>query len=276
MSNHPGTGAVRIAILWTVFLTALFIGATSCKTPKQLQYFNNLPDSTTINLPPITPEERVIQYGDRVQISIGAKDEAAAAIFNKYGGVPTTGSNPSGSGGAAAGQPNSELAGYLVGNDGLLEFPVIGKVKAEGLTSGQLKDTLTGLLTPYLKQPLVIVRFMTFKFTVLGEVRTPGVFNLPMQRTTLLDALGAAGDLPHSAKRTIQIYRDYNGKRLITKINLNNKDVLYNPDAFLVKHNDVIYVQPRESRLLSEETRVYATFLAVAVSIATLVLTIKK
>lgn len=256
-------------------VAVILIVGMSCKTPKQLQYFNNLPDSTTINLPPITPEERVIQYGDRVQISIGAKDEAAAAIFNKYGGVPTTGSNPSGAGSAAS-QPASELSGYLVGADGMLEFPVIGKVKAEGLTGNKLKDTLTTLLSPYLKQPLVIVRFMTFKFTVLGEVRAPGVFNLPMQRTTLLDALGAAGDLPHSAKRTIQIYRDYNGKRLITKINLNDKDVLYDPNVFLIKHNDVIYVQPRESRLFSEETRVYATFLAVAVSIATLVLTIKK
>lgn len=275
MNNCPGLKLAGLNKISLALVAVILIVGMSCKTPKQLQYFNNLPDSTTINLPPIAPEERVIQYGDRVQISIGAKDEAAAAIFNKYGGVPTTGSNPSGAGGSAN-QPASELSGYLVGADGMLEFPVIGKVKAEGLTGNQLKDTLTSLLSPYLKQPLVIVRFMTFKFTVLGEVRAPGVFNLPMQRTTLLDALGAAGDLPHSAKRTIQIYRDYNGKRLITKINLNDKDVLYDPNVFLVKHNDVIYVQPRESRLFSEETRVYATFLAVAVSIATLVLTIKK
>jgi polysaccharide export outer membrane protein len=190
--------------------------------------------------------------------------------------VPTAGSNPSGAGGGALSQPNSELSGYLVDADGMLEFPIIGKIKTEGLTSRQLKDTLTGMLKPYLRDPLVIVRFMTFKFTVLGEVRTPGVFNLPMQRTTILDALGAAGDLPHTAKRMVEIYRDYNGQRIITKIDLRKKDVLYNADAFLVRHNDILYVQPRESRLLSEETRVYATFLTLAVGILTLILTVKK
>ena len=164
----------------------------------------------------------------------------------------------------------------MVDLDGMLEFPIIGRVKTEGLTSKQLKDTLTNLLTPYLKQPLVIVRFMTFKFTVLGEVRAPGVFNLPMQRTNLLDALGIAGDLPHSAKRTVAIYRDYNGQRIITKIDLRNKDFLYNPDAFLVKHNDVIYVQPRESRVLSEETKVYSSFLAVIIGVVALIITLKK
>jgi len=168
------------------------------------------------------------------------------------------------------------LAGYLVDFDGMLEFPIIGRVKTEGLTSRQLKDSLTVLLTPYLKQPIVIVRFMTFKFTVLGEVRTPGVYNLPMQRTNLLDALGIAGDLPHSAKRVVEIYRDYNGQRIITKIDLRNKAVLYDPEAFLVKHNDVIYVQPRETRVFSEETKVYSSFLAVVIALVTLVITLKK
>jgi polysaccharide biosynthesis/export protein len=248
----------------------------SCTVPKQLQYFNDLPDSAVIHLPPMQPDERVIQKGDRIQISIGAKDLEAAAVFNRYGGVPTAGSNPTGAGGGASAQPTSELAGYLVDFDGMLEFPIIGRVKTEGLTSRQLKDSLTVLLAPYLKQPIVIVRFMTFKFTVLGEVRTPGVYNLPMQRTNLLDALGIAGDLPHSAKRVVEIYRDYNGQRIITKIDLRNKAVLYNPDAFLVKHNDVIYVQPRETRVFSEEAKVYSSFLAAVIALVSLVITLKK
>jgi polysaccharide export outer membrane protein len=263
-------------IFYLGIIISIIVLGSSCSAPKQLQYFNDLPDSAIVHLPPMESEERLIQKGDRIQISIGAKDMEAAAIFNRYGGVPTTGSNPSGSGGGALGQPNSELAGYLVDFDGFLEFPVIGRVKTEGLTSKQLKDTLTSQLRPYLREPLVIIRFMTFKFTVLGEVRTPGVYNLPMQRTTILDALGAAGDLPHSAQRIVEIYRDYNGQRIITKVDLRKKDILYNQAAFLVRHNDVIYVQPRESRLLSEETRVYSSFLAAVVGIVTLIVTLKK
>jgi polysaccharide biosynthesis/export protein len=89
----------------------------------------------------------------------------------------------------------------------------------------------------------------------------------------LLDALGEAGDLPHSAKRSIEIYRDYNGQRIITKIDLRKKDVLYNSDVFIIRHNDVIYVQPRESRLFSEEAKVYLGLITLIISTLTLVIT---
>jgi polysaccharide export outer membrane protein len=255
-----------------IFILLTIITITSCTSAKQLRYFSDLPDSTTIHLPLIPSDERLMQIGDRLQISIGARDEAAAEVFNRYGGIVTSGSNPAG-GGMSGSQSNSELSGYLIDYDGKVEFPIIGRVKAEGLTSRELKDTLTKLVTPYLRDPLVSVRFMTFKFTVLGEVKTPGVFNLPMQRTTLLDALGQAGDLPHSAKRSIEIYRDYNGQRIITKIDLRKKDVLYNSDVFIIRHNDVIYVQPRESRLFSEEAKVYLGLITLIISTLTLVIT---
>jgi polysaccharide export outer membrane protein len=255
-----------------IFILLTIVTITSCTSAKQLRYFNDLPDSTTIHLPLMPSDERLMQIGDRLQISIGARDEAAAEVFNRYGGIVTSGSNPAG-GGMSGSQSNSELSGYLIDYDGKVEFPIIGRVKAEGLTSRELKDTLTKLVTPYLRDPLVSVRFMTFKFTVLGEVKTPGVFNLPMQRTTLLDALGQAGDLPHSAQRSIEIYRDYNGQRIITKIDLRKKDVLYNSDVFIIRHNDVIYVQPRESRLFSEEAKVYLGLITLIISTLTLVIT---
>jgi polysaccharide export outer membrane protein len=255
-----------------IFILLTIITITSCTSAKQLRYFNDLPDSTTIHLPLMPSDERLIQIGDRLQISIGARDEAAAEVFNRYGGIVTSGSNPAG-GGTSGSQSNSELSGYLIDYDGKVEFPIIGRVKAEGLTSRELKDSLTKLVTPYLRDPLVSVRFMTFKFTVLGEVKAPGVFNLPMQRTTLLDALGQAGDLPHSAKRSIEIYRDYNGQRIVTKIDLRKKDVLYNPDVFIIRHNDVIYVQPRESRLFSEEAKVYLGLITLMISTLTLIIT---
>ncbi|RYG05846.1 MAG: hypothetical protein EOO02_02515, partial [Chitinophagaceae bacterium] len=162
---------------------------------------------------------------------------------------------------------NSDVSGFWVDDLGTIEFPIIGRIRAEGLTSLQLKDTLTGLVAPYLRDPLVSVKFMTFKFTVLGEVRAPGTYVLSNQRTTLLDALGAAGDLPRTAKRyDIQLYRDYNGKRMIAKIDLSKKDILLDPELFQLKNNDVILVQPRDIRLFSEEARNY-------ISIVTLLLT---
>jgi polysaccharide export outer membrane protein len=271
MNNKNAFCKIEFIIIFFVLVTIF----TSCSTGNQLQYFRDLPDSTTVHLPLMPPDQRIIQLGDRIQVSFGAKDEEAAAVFNRYGGVVTSGGNPTGSVGVGS-QSNPELTGYLIDYDGYIEFPIIGKVKAEGLTTKELKDTLTKLVARYLRDPLVSVRFMTFKFTVLGEVGTPGVFNLPMQRTTILDALGQAGDLPHSAKRIIEVYRDYNGQRTITKIDLRKKELLYDTNTFIIKHNDILYVQPRESRLFSEEARFYTGLFTLVIGVVTLLISIIK
>ncbi|WP_432712752.1 polysaccharide biosynthesis/export family protein [Pedobacter sp.] len=244
-------------------LTVVAIVISSCASNKQLRYFNDLPEADRIELPHMSQVERTVQDGDRLLITIGAQDPEAAALFNAYGGVNSSGVNSSG-----AVRSESEIVGTLVDADGTIELPYMGKVKATGLTSMQLRDQLTLSLVKYLRGPLVTVKFFQIKFTVLGEVRNPGTFTLPLQRTTFLDALGAAGDLPISAKRhDIQIYRDYNGKRTIFKVDLRKKDLLYNQELFQVRHNDVIYVQPRDSRRFSDESRFYASMVTLTVGI---------
>jgi len=250
--------------LYCCLFSLLLLGA-SCSGVNQVKYFRDLPDSAFVSLPHLEQQPRLIQKGDRLQITIGAKNPEAAAVFNNYGSVPTSGGV--GQTGIGSNLLNSDVSGFWVDDQGSIEFPIIGKVQAEGLTAFALKDTLTRLVSPFLLDPLVSVKFITFKFTVLGEVNAPGTYVLSNQRTTLLDALGAAGDLPRSAKRyDIQLYRDYNGKRMIAKLDLRRMDILMNPELFQLKNNDVIIVQPRDVRLFSEETRNY-------ISLATLLLT---
>ncbi len=262
---------MRITRLLVVLL--VFLMLQSCTSVRQLRYFNDLPDSTVIHLPTQPQEERIIQVGDRLAISFAGANEEATTYFNSYGGVPTSGGVVGAGGTARVG----EVSGFQVDPDGNLEFPKIGKIKAAGKTNFQLRDTLEKLVAPYLKDPLVTVRFYSFKFTVLGEVRSPGTFDLPSQRTTLLDALGAAGDLPRSAKRhDIQVYRDYNGARKIEKIDLRNAAILNNPDMFQVKHNDVIIVQPRDVRLFGDEARTYIGLASLLISAATILIVIGR
>ncbi len=247
---------------------------SSCRTANQLRYFKDLPDSSSIQLPPLEQEPRIIQKGDRLQINIGGRSPEASTIFNNYGGVPTSGTQANASTSASG---TSELVGYLVDEDGKLSFPIIGDINAEGLTAKQVRDTIKQLVIPYLKDPLVNVRFINFKFTVLGEVRAPGTFVLSQQRTTLLDALGAAGDLPRSAKRyDIQLYRDYNGKRKISKIDLRKTELLNNSDLFQVRHNDVIIVQPRNVPLFTEESRLYIGFLSLLLGAVTVIISLTR
>jgi len=182
----------------STYIIAFLLIYSSCTPVKQLKYFQDLPDTSHISLPSMQPDERVIQIKDRLQITFGAVDDEAATIFNKYGGVLTSGTDLI----STAGTQQTELSGFLVDAEGTLDFPVLGKIRAVGLTAIQLKDTLTRKVAPYLKNPLVNVRFISFRVTVLGEVRAPGVYNLPIQNTTILDALGVSGDLPPSAKRS--------------------------------------------------------------------------
>lgn len=248
------------------FVSVLLLGA--CTSQKQIRYFNDLPDSAIVDLPPLKQEPRFIQEGDRLMIDIGAEDPRAANAFNNYGGTDGT------SGGVRGVQ---ETSGFLVNTDGYVEIGYLGKVKAAGLTTDQLKADLESKLQKYMKTPIVLVRFFLFKFTVLGEVRRPGTYTLPLQRTTFLDALGAAGDLPNSAKRSnIMIYRDYNGKRTVFTVDLRKKDILFNADQFQIKHNDIIYVKPRDSRFFSEETRFYVSMLTLLVGVYAIFLRYSK
>lgn len=215
---------------------ALGISFSSCTGIKNLQYFNDLPDSTHVFLPPISKEERVIEYGDQLNIMITAEEKDAVAYFNAQG----AGTAPGG--------------GFVVNSMGYLEFPIIGKVKVLGLTERQLKDNLTQLVGKYVKDPLIDVRFTSFRVTVLGEVKSPGAYTMDMQRTNIFQALAVAGDLPNTAKRSdIQLYRDYNGERAVIRFDLRKKDVLYNPEIFELRHNDVIYVKPFRRQLFRED-----------------------
>ncbi len=244
-------------------LSVLF---TSCTSYKQLRYFNDLPDSTVVHLPTMRQQERQIQYGDMVSIIFSGRNEESVNFFNRYGGPPTAGGGSGKSG-----------ATYMVDLYGDLEFPLWGKIRVLGMTNYQLEDTLKALVSTYLKDPIVTVRFPFFKFTVLGEVKAPGVKTIEAQRTTFLDVLAAAGDLPMSAKRyDISIYRDYNEVRTITKIDLRKKDILLNPDLFQIKHNDVIIVRPREVTFFLGEAKLYTGLIAVILGFITLAVTLSR
>jgi polysaccharide biosynthesis/export protein len=258
-----------ILMLFSIIYTAF----TSCTSTKKIQYFQDISDSLVMHLPPIDLEQRIIQKQDRLLISFGAQDPEAATVFNRYGGVSTSGLDQSGT----SANTGSDIAGFFVDQDGFLEFPLLGKMKAEGLTLQQFREALRKSSSFYLKNPYIIAKFLDFKVTVLGEVASPGTYNLPSTKASLFHALGAAGDLSRTAKRdNIQLFRDHNGVRTVTKIDLRSVKTLNDPQVFLLKNNDVLYVQPRKGGLISENTGFIAGIISVIVSAATLLVTINK
>jgi len=265
--NHTFSATLSFAGLAALVIML----ASSCSTSKKLNYFNDLPDKATNELQPMVTPERVIERGDRLDIAFIVRDQESAAFFNKHSmaaSATTAGI------GVAAGPTSPD---YLIDPDGEVEIPVVGKAKLAGLTTRQAKVKLTGLVSPFLKDPLVEVNFSTFKITVIGEVRTPGSFVISAQHATLFEALAAAGDLPHTAKRyNIQLYRDYNGKRTITKFDLRKSSVLDNPDIFQMRPNDVLYVQARSGSVFKEESALFASMFTILISAVTLGITIQN
>jgi len=268
--NRNHIPSATLILCFAAFVSML---TTSCSTGKKLNYFNDLPDAEAYELKAMPVPERIIERGDRLDVSFLVKDQESAAFFNKHStaGVAAVAAGVGIAGGSASN------ADYVIDGEGEIEVPVVGRVKLAGLTTQQAKQKLYGLVSPFLKDPLIEVNFTSFKVTVLGEVKNPGSFVISSQQSTLFAALAAAGDLPHSAKRyDIRLYRDYNGKRTIRKFDLRKASVLEDPDIFQMRPNDVIYVQARSGSLFKEEFGLFASVFTILLSAVTLGITIQN
>lgn len=213
----------------------------SCVSTRHLTNFNNVSDTTiTYQIQSIEP---VIQKNDILSISVNSLNKEASQPFNLY----TTSNNI----GNAISGTISQTSGYLVDQDGNIEFPALGVIQVAGLNKKQLKQKLEQALREkqLLYDPVVNIRYLNYKVTVLGEVNNPSVFNVPSEKITLLEALGMAGDLTPFAKRdNVLLIQDLeNGERKTHRINLNDDGLFTSPHYYL-KSNDVVYVAPNRAR----------------------------
>lgn len=146
---------------------------------------------------------------------------------------------------------NNEQMTYIVDIEGNLNFPVLGKMKVEGLTLRELSSKLSVEISKDIKNSTVNVLFTNYKITVLGEVHSPGTYTILSEKATLLQALGMAGDLSLGAKRdNILLIREVDGSYEHIRIDLRKSDIFSSP-YFYLRQNDVIYVTPTSSRVVS-------------------------
>lgn len=226
---------------------------TSCASTKHIAYFQNISDgvkdtSEAFNTPPAP----TIQPDDILLINVSGDNPAAAQPFNQgatsYNTPTLIGANSTTE--TVYGRAADTRLGYLVDRTGAVNFPVLGTLNLKDKTLIQAQDTIQQLLLPYLKGPLVNIRFLNYKITVLGEVTHPGTFTIPNQQINVLQALGLAGDMTIFGKRAnILVVREKDGKREYGRINMNDSQSLFNSPFYYLQQNDVVYVQPRKSRL---------------------------
>lgn len=229
---------IRFKILVIPFLFICLM--SSCVSHKELVNFKD------VNLP-LGRAERIsnalelrIQPNDLLRIQVESISPAASAPFNQMGGSQNVGQ--------MTGANLQLFTGYLVDQDGYVDLPIIGRIEAQGQTIESLQFLVRGKLKTYLKDPVVNVRFLNFKVTLLGEVNVPGVLTLPNSRVTLLEAIGAAGDMTDYADRTnIMIIREQNGSRSYQRVDLQTDEIFSSPYYYL-QQNDLIYIEPIKAR----------------------------
>ena len=226
-------------------LTLMVLAAVSCSTPKEISYFQDLQPGVT-ELTITDPVEIKVRPKDKLSILINAQDQKLTNMFNLPIVSQQIGQESTGSSGTSRG-----VSGYTVDTDGYINFPVLGKIKVEGMTREQIAEYLTGQLKEQelIKDPVVTVEFMNLGVSVLGEVNRPGRISINRDNLTILDALSEAGDLTIFGKREkVLVLRQENGKQRIYGINLCSADQLYTSPVYYLQQNDVVYVEPNDTK----------------------------
>lgn len=215
---------------------------TACKTSEKINYIQDVEPGVT--QPIESRQSIIIQPKDMLSIIVSTKDPELAAMFNmsvqaNRAGVPVE-----------SYKSNQYLSGYVVDNNGDIDFPVLGKIHAAGLSRWALQEKITRELTErdLLKDMVVTVEFMNFKVSVLGEVKNPGTYSIEGDKVTVLEAIAMAGDLTiYGLRDEVYVIREENGERQNFKLDLRSKDI-FNSPAYYLRQNDIIYVQPNEVR----------------------------
>ena len=210
---------------------------TSCGTVKDIAYFQN----KVIDQPEKIDKHAgiVIQPKDLLSIIVSSRNPELVAMFNLPMVTLVAGSKTSS-------ESQQQVLGYMVDNDGNVDFPVLGTLHVAGMTRSELAQSIKNKLVSQglLSDAVVTVEFLNFKFSVLGEVNAPGTYNVEGDRITVLQAISMARDLTiYGMRENVSVIRERDGERTIYQINLCDVDMFKSP-AYYLQQNDVIYVEP--------------------------------
>jgi polysaccharide export outer membrane protein len=239
---------------------------SSCGNARQLMLMQGKFDTAKLSV--INPVEPIIRKGDILSIIVYSDNPDATKIYNQS--LITT-ANASGSLNQGIGGAAPSGGGYQVDQDGKIVFQGLGKIKVEGLTKAALKDTLDARLTPFLNNPYYSIRFLNYKFTMLGEINKPGTISIPGERVNILEAIAMGGDLTFYARRdSVLIIRENNNKREFARLDLRKPEIMASP-YFYIQQNDIIIFEPTNRKVAANDvvtTRNISIALAIISTIA--------
>ncbi|WP_449437249.1 polysaccharide biosynthesis/export family protein [Pedobacter steynii] len=225
-------------------LTLLLLSSCGVKY-KSVPYFIDLPADSLLKEQITNKTVLRIQKNDILAITVNSLNPEASAIFN----LGTTSSVQAGN--VSNLDPSLTANGFLVDEKGLIQLPLVGSVSVNGLTTAEARELIQNKLKPYLKEPVVSIRLVNFRISVLGDVSRPGVYPISNERVNVSEALSLAGDLTITAERNnVLLVREIDGNRQFVRLNMQSKD-LFNSPYYYLQNNDVLYIQPGKAKYAS-------------------------
>ena len=259
---------------WLLLLPFLLV---ACQSYKKVPYFQDVEVVNEANQQEKLYDARIMPK-DLLTIVVSCTNPELAIPFNltvasSAGLAASTSSNVT---------TQAALQPYLVDNEGNINFPVLGELKLGGLTKREAEQLILDKLKPYMKEtPIVTVRMVNYKISVIGEVARPGTFTISNEKVNLLEALAMAGDMTvYGLRDNVKLIReDANGKQQIVTLDLNKAETILSPYYWL-QQNDIVYVTPNKAKARNSDvgnsTSLWFSATSILVSVVSLLVNILK
>ena len=259
---------------WLLLLPFLLV---ACQSYKKVPYFQDVEVVNEANQQEKLYDARIMPK-DLLTIVVSCTNPELAIPFNltvasSAGLAASTSSNVT---------TQAALQPYLVDNEGNINFPVLGELKLGGLTKREAEQLILDKLKPYMKEtPIVTVRMVNYKISVIGEVARPGTFTISNEKVNLLEALAMARDMTvYGLRDNVKLIReDANGKQQIITLDLNKAETILSPYYWL-QQNDIVYVTPNKAKARNSDvgnsTSLWFSATSILVSVVSLLVNILK
>jgi len=265
-----------VNLLFVIGLAAILASCSGSQNLAYLQPLKNSNGTSSVKGATLELYEARIKPKDLLSITVVTSEPGASRSYNLL--VPEVADVSSD---LLYSMPT--LQPYMVDNDGLIDFPVLGKIKVAGLTCKELEMKIQKELEPAFskERPIITIRFLNYSVNILGEVSRAGKYTTSNERLTIFEGLAMAGDMTLYGKRdNVKVLRENaDGNKLLIVINLNDKNVINSP-AYYLEQNDVVYVEPNESRSKNSNINAAETLavssLSIVISLASLIFNILK
>lgn len=267
----------KIAILLPI-LALLLVTSCGTTTNQQIVYLQDTQEGVEITTE--SNNEIVLAPQDIIAIIVSSKDPELSMLFNAPYISQSIGSDNSPQS-LISSMQRGEITGYTVDSKGYIDYPVLGKIKVAGMTRLGLANYIKQQLIDngYVLDPIVTVSFQNLSYSMMGEVKVPGRYQINEDQLTLLEVISKAGDLTIYGKRdNVKVTRKTPNGYITYNVDLRSTDMFSSP-AFYIQQGDVIYVEPNKVKsnqsTVNANNVMSATFwlsiASVAANIATLI-----